>query len=78
MRLALCNSFLQAKRIRDDEAGKAADPRKSNKFSRESGLETRVIFVEDYDSYIARRLVQGVDLWVNHPCVRWKQAAQAE
>ena len=37
------------------------------KFSREPGLETRVIFVEDYDSYIARRLVQGVDLWLNHP-----------
>ncbi|PYK30122.1 MAG: alpha-glucan phosphorylase [Verrucomicrobia bacterium] len=23
--------------------------------------------VEDYDSYIARRLMQGVDLWLNHP-----------
>src|SRR5262249_31837417 len=33
----------------------------------EAGLETRIIFVEDYDSYIARRLVQGVDLWLNHP-----------
>jgi starch phosphorylase len=30
-------------------------------------LENRVVFLEDYDSYIARRLVQGVDLWLNHP-----------
>jgi starch phosphorylase len=49
-----------------DEAGKALI-QEVYKFSRESGLETRVIFVEDYDSYIARRLVQGVDLWLNHP-----------
>jgi starch phosphorylase len=49
-----------------DEAGKALI-QEVYKFSRESGLDTRVVFVEDYDSYIARRLVQGVDLWLNHP-----------
>jgi starch phosphorylase len=49
-----------------DEAGKALI-QEVYKFSREPGLETRIIFVEDYDSYIARRLVQGVDLWLNHP-----------
>jgi glycogen phosphorylase len=49
-----------------DEAGKALI-QEVYKFSREPGLETRLIFVEDYDSYIARRLVQGVDLWLNHP-----------
>jgi starch phosphorylase len=49
-----------------DEAGKALI-QEVYKFSREPGLEIRVIFVEDYDSYIARRLVQGVDLWLNHP-----------
>jgi starch phosphorylase len=37
------------------------------KFSREAGFENRIVFLEDYDSYIARRLVQGVDLWLNHP-----------
>src|ERR1041385_4411497 len=37
------------------------------KFSREAGFENRVVFMEDYDSYIARRLVQGVDLWLNNP-----------
>jgi starch phosphorylase len=25
------------------------------------------VFVEDYDTYIARRMVQGVDLWLNNP-----------
>src|SRR5262249_24469122 len=49
-----------------DEAGKALI-QEVDKFSREPGLETRIVFVEDYDSYIARRLVQGVDLWLNHP-----------
>src|SRR5438046_7813950 len=37
------------------------------KFSRQAGFENRIVFLEDYDSYIARRLVQGVDLWLNHP-----------
>ena len=49
-----------------DEAGKALI-QEVYKFTRESGLDTRVVFLEDYDSYIARRLVQGVDLWLNHP-----------
>ena len=29
--------------------------------------KTAIVFVEDYDTYIARRLVQGVDLWLNNP-----------
>jgi starch phosphorylase len=49
-----------------DEAGKALI-QELYKFSREAGFEHRVVFVEDYDSYIARRLVQGVDLWLNNP-----------
>jgi starch phosphorylase len=49
-----------------DEGGKALI-QEVYKFSRESGLENRVVFVEDYDTYIARRLVQGVDLWLNTP-----------
>jgi starch phosphorylase len=35
--------------------------------SREAGLEHSVVFVEDYDTYIGRRLYQGVDLWLNNP-----------
>jgi starch phosphorylase len=49
-----------------DEAGKAVI-QEVYKFTREEGFENRVVFLEDYDSYIARRLVQGVDLWLNHP-----------
>jgi starch phosphorylase len=49
-----------------DDAGKALI-QEVYKFSREVGFENRIVFLEDYDSYIARRLVQGVDLWLNHP-----------
>jgi glycogen phosphorylase len=49
-----------------DEGGKGLI-QEVYKFSREAGFENRVVFMEDYDSYIARRLVQGVDLWLNHP-----------
>jgi len=37
------------------------------RFSREAEFEGRVVFVEDYDIYIGRRLTQGVDLWLNNP-----------
>ncbi len=49
-----------------DEGGKALI-QQVYQFSRETGLENRVVFLEDYDTYIARRLVQGVDLWLNNP-----------
>src|SRR5213594_3563460 len=49
-----------------DEAGKALI-QEVYEFSREAGVENRIVFLEDYDSYIARRLVQGVDLWLNYP-----------
>jgi len=31
------------------------------------GVRTRMVFLEDYDIGVARRLVQGVDLWLNNP-----------
>src|SRR5436190_10307478 len=49
-----------------DEDGKALI-QQVYKFSRAQGFENRMVFVEDYDTYIARRLVQGVDLWLNNP-----------
>jgi glycogen phosphorylase len=49
-----------------DEEGKALI-KEVSKFSREPGFHNRVVFVEDYDTYIARRLTQGVDLWLNNP-----------
>jgi len=49
-----------------DEPGKRFIQEVYNK-SREAGLEHAVVFVEDYDTYIGRRLYQGVDLWLNNP-----------
>ncbi len=36
-------------------------------FSRKPGNRTRVIFLENYDIHVGRRLVQGVDVWLNTP-----------
>src|ERR1051326_1617676 len=49
-----------------DEGGKALI-QEVYKLTREPGFLNRIVFVEDYDTYIARRLVQGVDLWLNNP-----------
>jgi starch phosphorylase len=49
-----------------DEGGKALI-QEVYKLTREMGFANRIVFVEDYDTYIARRLVQGVDLWLNNP-----------
>lgn len=35
----------------------------------DAGLRAHVVFLEDYDLHIARRLVQGVDVWLNTPRV---------
>jgi len=31
------------------------------------GPRSRMVFIEDYDMNVARRLVQGVDVWLNNP-----------
>jgi len=36
-------------------------------FSREPAAAGRVVFLEDYEMTLARRLVQGVDVWLNTP-----------
>ena len=38
-------------------------------YAQDSSLEGRVAFLEDYEMHMARRLVQGVDLWLNLPRV---------
>ncbi|HSA56936.1 MAG TPA: alpha-glucan family phosphorylase [Gemmatimonadaceae bacterium] len=38
-------------------------------FTRDSRLEGRVAFLEDYELHLAHRVVQGVDLWLNLPRV---------
>ncbi len=37
------------------------------KFSRDPRFQGRIVFVEDYDTNVGRRLTQGVDLWLNNP-----------
>ncbi len=37
------------------------------KMSRDPRFEGRIVFVEDYDTNVGRRLYQGVDLWLNNP-----------
>ena len=36
-------------------------------YSRDPELSKRLVFLEDYDVYVARRLVQSVDVWLNTP-----------
>jgi starch phosphorylase len=36
-------------------------------FASQPSLRHRVVFLEDYDLHIARRLVQGADVWLNNP-----------
>ena len=36
-------------------------------FAREPAATGRVLFLEDYEMTLARRLVQGVDVWLNTP-----------
>ncbi len=37
------------------------------KYTRMPEFEGRIVFIEDYDHYVGRRLYQGVDLWLNNP-----------
>src|SRR5437868_2797741 len=58
LKLRLINFIRDRERQRRERLGESPESiRKVN----------RIVFLEDYDSYIARRLVQGVDLWLNHP-----------
>ncbi len=36
-------------------------------FSQDPRFKKRIVFIEDYDACIGRRLYQGVDLWLNNP-----------
>jgi starch phosphorylase len=50
---------------RDNEAKRILQQLMS--WKNESQLHGRVVFLEDYDQFLARTLVQGVDVWVNLP-----------
>ncbi len=49
-----------------DEPGKAFI-QQVYQYSRQPGFQGKIIFVEDYDTNIARHLVSGVDVWMNNP-----------
>jgi glycogen phosphorylase len=34
---------------------------------KKEGIQSRFVYIEDYDMEVARRLVQGVDVWLNTP-----------
>ena len=36
------------------------------------GIRSRVVFLSDYDLFMAEQLVQGVDVWVNTPRRPWE------
>jgi starch phosphorylase len=49
-----------------DEEGKRIIQRLME-WCKRSEIWNRVVFIEDYDMYTARKLVQGVDVWLNNP-----------
>jgi starch phosphorylase len=49
-----------------DEGGKELIQRVAD-FARDDAAGGRVVFLEDYEMTLARRLVQGVDVWLNTP-----------
>ena len=49
-----------------DDSGKALI-QQLIQFARQNNVSDRFMFIEDYDIGLARKLVQGVDVWVNTP-----------
>src|SRR5690606_39697731 len=41
-------------------------------FSRRKDARDHVVFLSDYDMNLARRMVQGVDVWLNNPRRPWE------
>ena len=54
-----------------DEAGKFL-VRTWWEYSLRSDVQSRVIFLSDYDMALAEQLVQGIDLWINTPRRPWE------
>src|SRR5690606_35340331 len=41
-------------------------------FSRSKDVRDHIVFLSDYDMNLARRMVQGVDIWLNNPRRPWE------
>jgi starch phosphorylase len=63
--------MLAGKAHPEDQAGQALVKR-WNDFARRPEVQSRVMFLCDYDMLQAQRLVQGCDLWVNTPLRPWE------
>ncbi|WP_428389994.1 alpha-glucan family phosphorylase [Mucisphaera sp.] len=59
--------FLIAGKAHPADGGGKALIRELVKFSNDSEIGHRIVFIEDYDMGIARHLVQGCDIWLNTP-----------
>jgi starch phosphorylase len=55
----------------EDEGGRHL-VRAWSDFLKRPAVRLRAVFVEDYDMSVAKRLVQGVDLWINTPRRPWE------
>lgn len=55
----------------EDQAGQALIHEWIN-FIRQPETRLRIIFLSDYDTLLAERLVQGVDVWINTPRRPWE------
>ncbi len=49
-----------------DEGGKKLIQQLYN-LSKDPEMGNRIVFLEDYDMFVAERMVQGVDVWLNNP-----------
>ncbi len=54
-----------------DQVGKEMI-RKWHQFMQRPDVMGKVIFIQDYDMIVARKLVQGVDVWINMPRRPWE------
>jgi len=74
LRRLLCDKRRPVQIIFSGKAHPADNPGKELlqqvfKLAHDPSLQGRVAFLEDYDMYLARSMVQGVDLWMNLPRV---------
>ncbi|EQD79584.1 alpha-glucan phosphorylase, partial [mine drainage metagenome] len=55
-----------------DGAGKAMIQQWTQFLQQHPDLAGRLVFIADYDMFVAEQLVQGVDLWINTPRRPWE------
>ena len=66
-RIARCSSSSLASRIRRTSRGRRIIQEIYQWTRASPQFNGRVVFLEDYDAHVGRRMYQGVDLWLNNP-----------